>query len=313
MRFGIILTLLLFLGLLLFGRWYYACEVCNERNYCGRALVQPVDEDIRASTLNLMDNGKIALKGYQEFKVDSAVALPILNENNNDFLAAVAEFMKKNPQKKLIITGQLKNSEKDISAGMFENLGVARANEIRKKLVAEYGLSEDRINLDYEFIADDASLETPLRFSATGPDGELADNNANDGGNDGEGTPDEFESEGQAFTFTNMTFSDANFDYDSDVFKPGSAFINYADSVKTYLSTNDGKSLTLTGHTCDLGADKYNLDLGRRRAKSVKKYFQNLGVTATINTDSKGETQPAYRNTSDANRSKNRRVNIQIK
>ncbi len=312
----LIIGFLVFLLWLGFCRWYYVCKI---KDHCENGTVQ-VDEpqDVRAKTLSLIDNGKPVLEGYDQFRFDGDNSLnPVLNENNEEFIAKVAAFLKNNPDKKLTITGQFLQSEKDVQAGMFENLGLARANAVRD-LLAKAGIPVDRINLDYNMIGgDDADLSAPVAFLSTGPDA-AADGNANNGDNneDGGDTPEEYSDEaavGQAFNFYNMSFSDANFAYNSDKFNPGSAFQTYADSVTTFMSLNPDKSLTLTGHTCDLGSDSYNMKLGKKRAESVKKYFRNKGVEASINTDSDGETNPAYPNTNDGNRSKNRRVNVQIK
>jgi outer membrane protein OmpA-like peptidoglycan-associated protein len=114
-----------------------------------------------------------------------------------------------------------------------------------------------------------------------------------------------------------MTYSDANFEKNSAVFTPGTAFQTYAKKVKEYLEQeeNKGKKLLIVGHTCDLGSDSHNVNLGLRRAKAARKYFKDLGVAVDIGVKSDGETNPLsdYPNTSEENRSRNRRVNIQIK
>ena len=109
-----------------------------------------------------------------------------------------------------------------------------------------------------------------------------------------------------------MTFSGDNFAYDDDTFKPGKALMSYADSVNVYLQNHPDKQLTIIGHTDSQGSDAYNLDLGLRRAKSVKAYFEALGIGNVINAESKGETQPVVPNDTKANQEKNRRVNFLI-
>ena len=109
-----------------------------------------------------------------------------------------------------------------------------------------------------------------------------------------------------------MTFSDANFEYDSDVFIPNKAFQLYADSLKTYFDLHSGKTLNIIGHTDAVGSDEYNDDLGLRRAQSVRKYLKNLNLNAEILTDSKGRRYPMATNNEDDGRRKNRRVNFVI-
>lgn len=298
----LLIGFIIFLCWMFFCRWQYVCKI---RNQCG---YQTEVKDVRPQTLNLVDNGEVVLKGYDQFKFANNSYAPVINENNNDFIEKVAAFMRENPGKKLTITGNYLPSEVDktgeTSYGMFENIGLARADAIRKLLVAK-GINENRMLLDHNLLSEkETSLDEPISFRTSG-EKELANN-------DTDGTPDEYEQGGQAFSFTNMSFSDANFTLGSADFRPGAAFRSYADSVKTYMGLNEGKSLNLIGHTCDKGSDQFNMELGKKRAKSVKRYFEKLGIKANINTASKGENQPAYPNTNEPNRSKNRRVVVQI-
>jgi outer membrane protein OmpA-like peptidoglycan-associated protein len=67
----------------------------------------------------------------------------------------------------------------------------------------------------------------------------------------------------------------------------------------------------IDGHTCDLGADAYNLDLSKRRAAAIQALLKKAGVAEDrIKTDGKGEASPAVPNSSEENRAKNRRVEI---
>ncbi|MCB9297603.1 MAG: OmpA family protein [Lewinellaceae bacterium] len=113
-----------------------------------------------------------------------------------------------------------------------------------------------------------------------------------------------------------MTFSDANFEYNSDVFKPGEPFKLYADSVKTYFDLNPEGILRIVGHTDSIASADYNLDLGMRRAQSARDYFRGLGIEAKIVVESQGEERPVAPNSNPdgsdnpEGRQKNRRVNF---
>ena len=50
--------------------------------------------------------------------------------------------------------------------------------------------------------------------------------------------------------------------------------------------------IEVIGHTDRLGSDAYNMKLGQRRADTIKKLLQDLGVTANIKASSKGESEP---------------------
>jgi len=67
------------------------------------------------------------------------------------------------------------------------------------------------------------------------------------------------------------------------------------------------------GHTDSTGSDTYNLDLSRRRAESVANYLTMRGIArARIATTGYGEQYPIADNTTEAGRSRNRRVEIRI-
>jgi outer membrane protein OmpA-like peptidoglycan-associated protein len=76
-----------------------------------------------------------------------------------------------------------------------------------------------------------------------------------------------------------------------------------------YPETN----ILIEGHTDNTGSPEYNMELSKKRAYSVSEFLQSKGVTANrMNIKWYGETQPKYPNTTDANRSLNRRVEVGI-
>lgn len=75
------------------------------------------------------------------------------------------------------------------------------------------------------------------------------------------------------------------------------------------LQKNTAMELEIVGHTDDVGDDASNLKLSQERAQSVKDWLVNKGIDAgRLTPVGKGETEPMVPNTSDANRTKNRRV-----
>ena len=71
--------------------------------------------------------------------------------------------------------------------------------------------------------------------------------------------------------------------------------------------------VSVVGHTCDLGTERYNEQLSDRRAEAVKRELVSLGVDAdAIVTDGRGELDPFVPNISEANRKLNRRVELEF-
>ncbi len=76
-----------------------------------------------------------------------------------------------------------------------------------------------------------------------------------------------------------------------------------------YLYTN----ILIEGHTDDVGSENYNLRLSVRRANSTGNYLMNAGITSTrLTIKGYGESQPKVTNSTEANRTLNRRVQFII-
>lgn len=118
------------------------------------------------------------------------------------------------------------------------------------------------------------------------------------------------EAEKEAALIRSIEQSVIYFAFDSSLVLNESQLSNLISEVNT-LSP---RLIVLEGHCCNIGSEKYNMDLGQRRADRVKTALVNQGISSeNINTVSYGEAQPAVPNTSEDNREKNRRVEIIIK
>ena len=105
--------------------------------------------------------------------------------------------------------------------------------------------------------------------------------------------------------------SQTAFDTNSTSIKPGfrSTMDKLADVVVRYNKT----TLTVVGHTDNVGPDDYNQKLSERRALSVAHYLEQKRVNSMrLAISGKGETQPITSNGSDAGRQANRRVEIYL-
>ena len=98
------------------------------------------------------------------------------------------------------------------------------------------------------------------------------------------------------------------FDVNSDKIRPESYGVLKA--IAGTLTENAGVRVNIIGHTDSDGDDARNLDLSKRRAAAVKTALSNeFGIAAArLDTDGKGETQPAVPNTSPEGKANNRRV-----
>ncbi|MGN0894117.1 MAG: peptidoglycan-associated lipoprotein Pal [Succinivibrio sp.] len=76
-----------------------------------------------------------------------------------------------------------------------------------------------------------------------------------------------------------------------------------------YLKKNPDARVIIEGHTDERGTPEYNIALGERRARSVARYMQNLGVDVNqLSIVSYGEEKPAVEGHDESAWSKNRRA-----
>jgi outer membrane protein OmpA-like peptidoglycan-associated protein len=114
----------------------------------------------------------------------------------------------------------------------------------------------------------------------------------------GEGIDLTFES-GLMFNINSSEISDS---YKSDLSGAAEVFNKYPET-----------NIVIEGHTDDTGTDEYNMTLSEKRAKAVHAFLLSKGVAENrLTTKWYGETQPKYPNDSEANRAKNRRVELAI-
>jgi len=283
----------LFFGFLVFAMWASAARyyfVCELRGHCGDKQ-EVVDDNVRAKTLSLNFGDEKILEGYDQFYFKEGISKPTLNDNNIAFLDSLAGYLFDHEDKNVEITGHYLSSEKDIPSGIYENIGLARANSIRQSL-EEVGVESERIfTLDSLNVGD--VLKTPITFNLLDRENSEYVHLQN--------------------TIKDYTISEVNFESDSDVFKPLESFLNYADTIAIIFEQNPDKTLTIEGHCDATGSDSHNDDLGKRRAESAKQFLvEDTGIQVNITTVTKGKKEPTATNKTKQGRAKNRRVRFII-
>jgi len=80
-----------------------------------------------------------------------------------------------------------------------------------------------------------------------------------------------------------------------------------------WLRNEGGRSLMIEGHCDERGTLAYNLVLGEKRAKSAKRYLEDLGIPGSrIQTTSYGEVQPFCKEQNEGCWQKNRRAHFVV-
>ena len=111
---------------------------------------------------------------------------------------------------------------------------------------------------------------------------------------------------------TKVTYAaDTFFDFNKSVLKAdGKAKL---DDLAGKVKAINLEVIIAVGHTDSAGSDAYNQKLSVKRADAVKAYLITKGIEKNrVYTEGKGEKQPVADNKTDAGRSKNRRVEIEV-
>ena len=109
----------------------------------------------------------------------------------------------------------------------------------------------------------------------------------------------------------NLGEDSIKFDFDKAALKPKEREL--LSRIAGILLTSSDYTVSVNGHTDDVGTEDYNQKLSERRAGVVHRYLIEAGVPGEIMTVSGwGKTKPRVEGTSDAARAKNRRVELGI-
>src|SRR6185437_13621969 len=103
-----------------------------------------------------------------------------------------------------------------------------------------------------------------------------------------------------------------NFDFNSDVIRPVSEPV--LKEIAQAMADKPDWKLTITGHTDNIGGDKYNLTLSQRRSASVKRALvERYHVNPNrLSTSGNGDADPVDTNDTLEGRARNRRVELTL-
>ncbi len=104
-------------------------------------------------------------------------------------------------------------------------------------------------------------------------------------------------------------------------FKLGEAVVQMNDEIQSYINdlthyikTTPGRNVIIWGHTCNLGTEAKNIELGMQRSEAMRKLLIQAGCPINrVMARSKGSSEPLVPNTCEANRRQNRRIEIVVK
>ena len=105
-----------------------------------------------------------------------------------------------------------------------------------------------------------------------------------------------------------------NITFATDSAQISSNFYSSLNSLAASFRQYDQNSVEIIGHTDSTGSHSYNVSLSQRRAQSVADYLVAQGLNAyRVTTRGVGPDQPVASNASEAGRSQNRRVEVNLR
>ena len=112
-----------------------------------------------------------------------------------------------------------------------------------------------------------------------------------------------------AATIEGPGLGDIFFDFDRYTIRRDAQPVLEGDAV--WLKNGVGKSIVIEGHCDERGTEAYNLVLGEKRARSTKRYLEDLGVSAShMKIVSFGEMRPFCKEHDEGCYQKNRRAHF---
>lgn len=214
---------------------------------------------------------------------------PITSEGFDEYISDIVNQLEEN--KDLEITGYYFSDE--VIPDGFENMGMARADELRKMFKDFIG--EDRIIINSKLV-DDIEGNESNPFEAAEFNW-VARSRIDD-------------TTIRKFDVNNIRI---NFPFNSSDKESNKEMDDYLPELAEYLQQT-GKSALIVGHTDSTGDPLYNYDLGLQRAIKIRNLLAEYGADKSkISVDSKGERYPIASNLTREGEHKNRRVEITLK
>ncbi len=283
------LLLAALVGWCLFGAWYLSCDACNgglikKAAPAAAAAAAPVAKPA-TTAFSIADRNAFSTKSIEHFTFPKASDAPTIPAKARASFQALATYLKNNPNRQAILTGLYQKGEKNNTS--FENLGLARAEAIKKKMIVWgapaatlFCKGKQQGGLDFK----NNLLHNGVKFAFRN-------------------TPNE-----RLLKPLNVYFqSGSNTIVENDDLR------NYFKELKAYTAQNPNAKVTITGHTDNQGDAAKNMQLGQERANFIRDYLTGKGYKRSMFlTGSKGITAPIADNNTPEGRAKNRRVEIRL-
>ncbi|PHR68872.1 MAG: hypothetical protein COA67_12010 [Lutibacter sp.] len=298
-----LLALLIFLLWALFALWFHqtqsnkfcdACTtphdtLCEVKKDVNKVETDANDENIKTAFSIANLDGKSIFNFPEGFITNSKNGNIEIPNNIAGFKDSIFNYLNLHQGKELLLKAKYLSSE--VTGDI--NWGMSRAQFLKNVLIKS-GINGDRIVSE--------AVLSEYNYSANGISDSAISLHFR---NISEEHLAEIEG-GIANKTLYSNFGDAEFKADRNL-------QGYAFGLKNYLVKYPEKSISVTGHTDNVGEEQPNYNLGLKRANQVKDYLASQGVSLEkLNSGSKGETDPIATNDTEQGRALNRRIQITV-
>ncbi|GAB4398666.1 MAG: hypothetical protein OHK0053_17740 [Microscillaceae bacterium] len=285
-----------------YGAYLYTCQYWQ---LCGDKSVATRHQGANPA-LSRPENFKVLYQNQVWGQADDFIRFryseshPQISAVLQSFLDSLGQYLQKNPDKTLRITGFYES--KEATPQDFLNLGLARAQAFWNVLNQKRNLTQTP-----QFLAEaDKGLRPlPDQMRAGGLVVSILELSANK-----KLEVDNLPVEDQAILKKSHT---VYFDLASISPQPDAEAQRFFVLAKEYLANQTKAKILITGHTDNVGTEDRNEKIGLQRAEVLKQQLLQAGIPASrIITRSVGQTQPLSSNDDEEGRQKNRRVVVEI-
>lgn len=234
-----------------------------------------------------------------KFLKNNPAAIQPISDSISIGIEKLKTFLVSNPKQKITITGYATSDETNTTK--FENLGLARANDVKNYFVSK-GLVSSQLDTKGEIInswrTNADTLIGPVEY-------EFATIETTSAANDDWSALKEKINANPLILHFNTNKSSFNLNEEGQQ--------KVAD-ISKYLKNVKNTSVLIVGHSDNVGNRDLNIDLAQKRADFSKNYLIKNGIEASrIDTESKGPDEPIGDNTTAEGKASNRRTVITIK
>jgi OmpA-OmpF porin, OOP family len=276
-----LVTILWFVGS---AWWYRSCSDCSS---CSAAL--PAVSAVALPGFSVSDSSWNISTPFN-LRFGKSGSMPMMSAKISSSFDSIVQYTISHPNKTITVTGHYKTDE--VNSAGFENLGLARADELKKWFISK---GVPKASILTQSIIDPSLVLSPadtvvggisLAFATAMP-----------------------ESIKEALFQPHTVYFNTN----QNTLPVDTVFTNYIAKAKAYLETHNDKKLQIVGHTDSVGDGEANKKLSANRAAFVKSELIKKGIAGDkMESSGQGMDDPIADNTTEEGRAKNRRVTIQL-